>query len=269
VTDPTTLADVTARGEEYLRIADRLLPGWITDFYVVGSAALDEYRPGRSDLDFIAIVDGGLDGGGLARLRAVHLLAAADALRRSVRRGMPNGAFVRDEDRESPVTAIRPVASHVAATFHRGRGFDVNPVMWKVLADRGIRIRGRAPSELGLDVEPDRLRAWNLANLESYWRPWGERVVQRGPLPLRPAWTVAWGVLGVPRLHCTIATGEVIGKRSAADYAAATFGPEWHAIIDLARRWWEGSLTAPVTAADARRAGEFVLAVVASAGPTS
>jgi hypothetical protein len=38
-------------------------------------------------------------------------------------------------------------------------------------------------------------------------------------------------VLGAPRLHCTIATGEVVSKDAAGEYALATFDPEWHPII--------------------------------------
>ena len=37
---------------------------------------------------------------------------------------------------------------------------------------------------------------------------------------LRPCYWTAWGVLGAPRLHCTIATGEVISKEAAGEYAA-------------------------------------------------
>ena len=42
--------------QRYLRLADRLLPGMITGFYVTGSVALGAYRPGRSDIDFVAVL---------------------------------------------------------------------------------------------------------------------------------------------------------------------------------------------------------------------
>ena len=51
-------ADVRRTVERYLGVADRLLPDRITGFYLVGSVALDAYRPGRSDIDFVAVLDG-------------------------------------------------------------------------------------------------------------------------------------------------------------------------------------------------------------------
>src|SRR5690606_5233648 len=113
-------------------------------------------------------------------------------------------------DLTKPVTQIRPLASHVGHAFHRGAGFNVNPVEWKVLREHGIVFRGPSPGDLGLDPEPDRLRAWNRENLHAYWRPWAERLLA-GKRPLLPKRAVtAWGVLGSSRLHRTIATGEVV-----------------------------------------------------------
>lgn len=42
---------------------------------------------------------------------------------------------------------------------------------------------------------------------------------------------MAWGALGAPRLHRTIATGEVISKEAAGEYALDTFDREWHPTI--------------------------------------
>lgn len=261
----------------YLRLADRLLPGWITGFYVVGSAALGEYVPRRSDVDFIATVASDPPALEIPRVKSLHVLGAARASVQSKRRGAafgagtPNGAFVRDSDVRLPVTAITPVASHVGHSFRRGAGFDVNPVMWKVLSEKGLAVRGTDPSNLGLDCQPDVLTQWNLDNLNSYWRRWAE-TVRRGRLRssfsgLRygAAWAVGWGALGPPRLHYTITTGDVIGKRTAGEYALDTFDNEWHDIIRLGLGWWHRDLPDGVTPDDVRRTGEFVLAVIESA----
>ena len=264
-------ADVRERASAYLRIADRLLPGRISAFYVVGSAALGEYVPGRSDVDFVAVVPYPLGSRDMLRLRALHLAAGASAWFRTRTGGTPNGVFVLEADIRLPVSQIRPVASHTGYRFEAGEAFDVNPVVWKVLEQRGLTIRGPAPGTLGLDPEPHSLTMWNLRNLNRYWRPWGE-AVRRGHLKrsisgLRygDAWAVGWGTLGAPRLHYTITTGEVIGKRSAGEYALTTFDPHWHDVIKQGISWWDRDLRAPVTAADARRAGEFVVTVVGSA----
>jgi hypothetical protein len=236
MTDPYALRIA----EHYLRFADRMLPGRITAFYLVGSTALGAFRYGHSDLDFVAVVDGLLSTDELRRLRVVHLAAnAPEALRALARRqfalpGTANGVYVSKDDLTTPVTRIRPLAAHTGARFSVGKGGDLNPVQWKVLAERGVTLRGPSAGDLGLDPEPERMREWNLDNLRSYWQPWAERVLAgelapRWPMPKR--WLVSWGVLGAPRLHCTIATGEVVSKEAAGEYALEMFDHRWHPIV--------------------------------------
>lgn len=275
---PNLDPEVRERVDSYLRLADRLLPEWISGFYVVGSAALDEYRPGKSDIDFVGVVKQSPGPAGLRRLRLLHLLAGAgSAWRSAMRRRSPlsgtiNGVFVREEDLPLPVTRIRPVASHVAGRFMLGRGFDVNPVVWSVLAKRGIAIRGAAPANLGLDPERSILRDWNLQNLNTYWRSWGRSTASLGSAG-HVAMTVrrtrmrmvTWGALGAPRLHCTIATGEIVGKAAAGEYALTTFGPRWQPLIATAMAYWRGENCANRLGRAVQRTGEFVLEVVNSA----
>src|SRR5262245_24333728 len=264
---PLALAAV----DHWLRIADRLLPDRIVGLYIVGSTALGAYRPDRSDIDVVAVLDRGLSRGELRKLRAAHVAAGTKAGTRALTRGrlnlpgMCNGVFVRADDLAKPVSTIVPVASQTGARFAVGHGFDVNPVVWKVLAEAGIPVRGPAPATLGLDPEPDRLRAWNLANLDSYWRPWGEQSA-RGKIrivhPVR--WHVAWGTLGPPRLHHTIATGGIVSKEAAGEYARDRFGAEWRPVIDAGLAYWRGQ-PGPRDPRQVREAGEFALAVIEDA----
>ena len=115
--------------------------------------------------------------------------------------------------------------------FHPGTAFDVNPVVWRELLDGGVPIRGPAPAGWGLDPEPDRLAAWNLANLRGYWTTVERRQARRRrPFPAR---SLEWCVLGPPRLHATIADGRVLSKEAAGRYALARF-PQHRPIIEAA-----------------------------------
>jgi hypothetical protein len=260
----------------YLQLADRLLPDRIAGFYVVGSSALGAFRDGRSDIDFVAVLDRSLSVTELRKLRLLHVLSAARTSSYAVSRGHSpltytcNGVFILAEDLCSPVTEIRPFASQCGHTFSIGRAFDVNPVIWKVFADSGIAVRGPEPEKLGLITQPETLRSWNLENLESYWRPWAEGCLsgsQSIKSRLHPRWMTAWGVLGAPRLHCTISTGEVIPKVGGGQYALATFGAQWHPIVQEGLAYWEGrrSQLDMGTAARLQLTGSFVLEVVRSA----
>ncbi|MEU6854213.1 aminoglycoside adenylyltransferase domain-containing protein [Actinacidiphila alni] len=282
---PTDAARLAGR---YLAAADRLLPGRISGFYVVGSAALGAWRAGASDVDFVAVVDGGLAGREMRRLRVLHPVGNATAAVRAVLRGrvtVPgtvNGVYVAAADLGRPVTSIRPLASHTGIAFAAGRGFDVNPVVWTVLRDRGIPLRGPAPGTLGLDPEPDRLREWNLANLHGYWRSWADRALA-GRAPGEPLAVVpsagrtltAWGALGVSRLHRTIATGEIVSKEDAGAHALAAFAPRWHPLLHAALAYRRGEPLPAALAADPdlattrrrlRLTGAFVSDVIAAAG---
>ncbi|GGS98302.1 hypothetical protein GCM10010156_65630 [Planobispora rosea] len=265
----------------YLSMADRLLPGWIRGFYVVGSVALGAWRAGVSDIDFVAAVDGDLGERDVRRLALLHKAGNVPAVWQALVRARPaipgtlNGVFVAASDLGEPVTQIRPVASHSGPSLERGRGFEVNPVVWKVLAEKGVTVRGPSPDELGLDPEPDKLREWNLQQLHGHFAAWAGKASSGRPprKPLLPAHRVALStVLSPPRLHHTIVTTEVISKEAAAQYALDTFEARWHPLIRLALARRLG-LPAPV-GADAyatgpRRlpglVGEFVRDVIASA----
>jgi hypothetical protein len=267
-------ADVRRTVDRYLARADGALPGRIVGCYVVGSTALGAYAPGRSDIDVVVVVDRGLSAAELRALRRLQLRTGLATGAAALARGclaMPgtlNGVFVRADDLTLPVTRIVPVASQTGVAFSTGEGFDVNPVIWKVLAERGIAVRGPAPDTLGLQPEPDALRAWTLANLRSYWRQWGEatRAVTR-QARLQPRWATAWGVLGAPRLHCTIATGEVISKEQAGRYAREAFDAAWHPLVDEALAYRRGEPDTGAFRSRAERArmtGDFVVHVVDS-----
>lgn len=268
--------EVEAAVQRYLQVADRLLPGRIVGFHLVGSVALGAYRPGRSDIDFVATVDGDLSDADLRRVRMVQVAAGARAVTRALAArqlalpGTCNGVYVRADDLTRPVTEIVPLASHVGHEFQAGTGFDVNPVQWTTLARHGVAVRGPEPSRLGLDPQPEVLRQWNLDNLAGYWVPWARATRRRvGPRwRAMPRWSTAWGVLGPPRLLHTIATGDVIAKEEAGERSKAYLDTAHHPVVDEGLAWWRDEPADPRFADVAVRAAataDAVLAVAAAA----
>jgi hypothetical protein len=260
----------------YLHGLDALLPGKASGFYLVGSAALGAYRERRSDIDFIAVLDGDAGAREVRRLRIQHARSAlrtgtrALAARRSPLTGTCNGVFIRRRDLTAAVTTIRPIAAHCGHEFAVGTGgSDVSPVAWKVFAERAITLRGPEPSSLMLDPQPELLAEWNLENLESYWRPWATSTQWpvRAGWRTRPRYSTAWGVLGAPRLHHTIATGEVVSKETAGTYALDVFPTDFHPLIQDALAYWRHQPSRLRISPDERhhRTTEFILTVIDSA----
>lgn len=242
-------APARAAVDDLLMGLDRALPGRVEGFYVVGSACLGAFRYGRSDVDFVAIVDGPLHRAELARLRAVHLGRWGAALIRDagLRRRWPlvcNGSYLASGALARSPFEVTPLAGHVAGRFGVGERerFDVNPVTWHTLARHGIAVRGPEPDRLEIRTDPAELRAWTLGNLDGYWRRWAERARRPGPgtLRARPRRFAAWGVLGVSRLHYTLATGEIASKEAAGEYGLEAFDARWRPAIEDALAFWRG-----------------------------
>ena len=229
--------EVARATDAYLRAADRLLPGGITACAATGSLALGAYREGISDIDLVAVVDDRWCGRRdlIPRLRALHVSQIPRIAGRIVRglgvSATCNTSFIRASDVGSPVSEIRPLASHVGEQFVAWRSFDVNPVVWSELAGGGVALRGPEVSEWGLVPEPDAVAEWTRKNLRGYWVPLADGLDTRR-LPLSPG-NVAWLVCGTARMHATLTTGDIVSKEEAGRLARERF-PQHAAIIDVA-----------------------------------
>jgi hypothetical protein len=118
---------VAQRVDDLLARLDRALPGRVEGFYVVGSACLGAFREGRSDIDFVAIADGGFGPEEVRRLRAVHLGRWAAALVRDavVRQRWPlvcNGSYLESADLSRSPRARSPARRPPASTRSRRSG---------------------------------------------------------------------------------------------------------------------------------------------------
>jgi hypothetical protein len=263
--------------ERYLAHADRAIPGRIMAFYIVGSAALGALQPGRSDLDFVAVVDRPLDAIELERLRRAQRRLYLGAFARAASHvpwRLPitcNGIFIQSEDLARSPLQVAPMAGHVAGKFSCGSAFDVNPVTWRVLADFGIAVRGADRDQLDVYRSDSELRSWTLGNLNSYWRQWAKELHGIGLVAAKALVMryVAWGVLGTSRMHFTIATGAIASKTQACDYALEVFAPRWRPLLEETQTYWLGSpRTARYTSPLVRRrdTADFVSEVIDSAG---
>ena len=119
---------------------------------------------------------------------------------------------------------------------------------WATLRDIAVPVFGTLDRE-ALWHDPARLASWTRENVEAYWVPWLGRASK--------LWTPAglamlgralpmWGVLGISRLHYTLATGHIASKSAAGEHAKTAFDPRWHRILDEASRSGEaGDRTTP------------------------
>lgn len=221
-----TLA-VRAVADRYLALVDEAAPGLVKGLYLVGSVALDDFRPGSSDIDFVAVVGAPPGPDAAAALRTAHR-----RLSRSSRRPYFDGLYVTwDELARDPAGALPGPSVHEHRFTPRER-HERHPVTWHTLAEHGVAVRGPDRTDLAVWTDRDRLTAWTLENLNDYWRGWPARA---GIVGLS-AWGTCWSVLGVSRIDHTLRTGAITSKHRAGLHALANFPERWRPIVQEALR---------------------------------
>jgi hypothetical protein len=217
--------EVRAAVDSYLAAVDAAAPGLVESLAVTGSVALGDYQPSISDVDLVAIVRARPTDAELAALASVH---------RPSRPSVDVLYVTRDDLARDPCG--RSLPSSVGGAFRRDGAFDANPVVWRLLAGHAITVRGALPPPQDVWFDADVLRRWNLANLDGYWSEWVRRARAEDATELRARheYGLQWVVLGVPRLHYTIATLDVTSKSGAGRYAREVAPTQWRVVIDAA-----------------------------------
>lgn len=240
----------------YLRAVDQALPGYVQSLYVVGSAALGTWQPRTSDVDTVVLTSRPPSDDDLAQLAKIH----ADLPR------PPHfdGVYLEPALARSWPTDRRVVPFAVDGEFNTGKPCgELTPVLWLTLQRYGIRVRGPAVADLGIRVDPEQLRRYNLDNLREYWQStvaaFPSELVDVAAGAVLDAEIVTWFVLGPARLHYTLAHGDIISKAAAGEYLAQLF-PEYADLAHRAIRWRSGDAE-QFTAADLVAAGNSVNAV--------
>jgi len=254
------MTDPTARVLEFLGALDSAVPDLVTGLYLTGSTALGDVRPG-SDLDMLVILATEPSPAQVEALAAMH-----QAMRQ---RPYLDATYLSAAQFETlPMDGTLAVPQAIDGVFHADEpAFELNPVVWVELARYGIAVRGPEPAELGIDVDEAELRAWNKTNLRDYWTvlaAQGHTVVERhGAGTPVPAEMLSWAVLGAPRLHYTIATGDVTSKTGAGAYALRLW-PAYTELIERALAVRRGE-DVTVTTDDLAQAADLIDTVIAEA----
>ncbi|MFE2109615.1 aminoglycoside adenylyltransferase domain-containing protein [Kitasatospora sp. NPDC059463] len=224
--------------DAYLALVDAAAPGLVEGLYVVGSTALGDFHPERSDLDFVAVTADPVTAGQLVALERAH---ARLALRHP--RPVFDGPYLTWHELAGPPAQAAPGPHVRGGTVRHRVGSGRTPVLWHTLARHGVTLCGPRAQELMIHTDPEELAGWSLVRLEEHWHPWwrsSSRLASRPGLACLNERAPVRAVLGVSRLHYTLATGRIASKRGAGEYARAVFDERWHRILDECLRIREG-----------------------------
>jgi hypothetical protein len=248
---------VTDAITQYLAACDEAVPDLVVGLHVVGSLALGDFRPDRSDIDVVAVVREPPDHAERLALADVHRSCAPTI----------DGPYLTAAVLAGPPVGVGPVAHHVAGHFALDECHEVSPVTWSILDHDAVTVRGDTPAAMGLRPDPDAVRRFSAANLRTYWTGWAANTASviaelPGGAPI-DARLLEWGVLGAARVQQAATTGEVVSKSAAGAWARSTAGDEWQAVLQLALDARGGSV-ADVPVTDLRTACAFVASRAAS-----
>ena len=208
--------DVASALGTYLEIADSTVPGLVEGLYVVGSYALDDWQPGRSDIDVVAVLAEPATDVDYGSLLTVHAL-----LNEHQPRPFIDGPYLAWADLiAAPATGLHRPWALDGELHHNGDCFEINPVTWHTLATYGITVRGPAAEKLNIWHEVEERVRFVIDNLSTYWHQLAESVVEASEQP-ESSFDLAsfeWCALGALRLHYTAFTGDVTSKRGAGEY---------------------------------------------------
>jgi hypothetical protein len=208
--------DVATALGTYLDTIDSVLPGFVEGLYVVGSYALDDWRPDRSDVDVIVVTAEPATDEDFGSLRTAHALLTERQPKPHI-----DGPYLALGDLiAAPATGLHRPWTLDGELHHDGECFEINPVTWYTLATYGVTVRGPAPEKLNiwLDTE-DRIR-FVRDNLTSYWAGVAEQVESAcdDPTAKFELASFEWCALGALRLHYSAFTGDVTSKRGAGEH---------------------------------------------------
>lgn len=198
----------------------------ITGLHLVGSVADGDFRAGRSDLDFVAVLSRPLDDEDAEALVLVRRGYRTDPT-------LPNldGIWLTEAELRAGPDAIGDGPTSQQGDFVIAARGNRNPVTWHSMPAAVSLIGELDRASLWQDRE--RLVAWVRDNAATYWRNWLVRSSGISPAMLGRA-VPMWGVLGISRLAYTKATGQIASKSAAGERALTAFDPRWRPVIEEA-----------------------------------
>lgn len=204
--------------------------GLVTGLYLRGGVGFGEWVPGQSDVDFVATLDHRPSAAEVDALRRTHeaVATAHPALHF-------DGPHLLASDLAADPDACPDVPTILARLFQPEGTVHDAVVAWHELAWHGVHVAGPPIAGLGIRTSPERLRAFTVDNLDSYWRGSAEALAAM-PAEGEPEEACAWCVLGVTRLHHLLVTGEMTTKSAAGRWGLTYYPERFHRVLREALR---------------------------------
>jgi hypothetical protein len=202
--------------------------------YLQGSLAAGDFDPARSDIDWLIVTRDKLDDSLYAALETMHaeITSSGHAWALNMEGSyLPQSALRRYDPTDDEHPALG-TGGHFHKMLH-GNGWILQR---HVVREYSIRLAGADIKSLLDPVAPDDLRAAAKGILYEWWQPMLADVSRLDDDEYQ-----AYAVLTMCRILCTIATGDVVSKPTAAQWAQTTLPEKWQPLIQQAAAWRHGT----------------------------
>lgn len=220
--------------ETWLALVDGLAPGLVTGLHLRGGLALGEWRPGASDVDFVAVLAHRPGEREVEALRQSHA-----ALGERLPEVPFDGMHLVAEDLSGDPDECPDLPCVLHRHFEAEARYDVSPVAWHELALGGVAVRGEPLGPAAVWTDRGRLAAFTRDNLDTYWRATADALAAM-PSEGEGEEACCWCVLGVARLHHLLVTGEQTTKSGAGRWGLDHYPERFHRVLAEALRIRDG-----------------------------
>lgn len=213
--------------ETWLAEMDRTAPGLVTGLHVRGGIGFGEFVPGKSDVDFVAVLSR------RPTMAEEDLVEAAHGVTNARHPEVPfDGLHLLAEDLTRDPDDCPDALCVLHGYVEAEARYDLSPVAWHELAGHSVTVRGELPE---VWTDQDRLLAFTRDSLGTEWRRNAEALA-KFPAEAETEHSCEWCVLGVARLHHLLVTGEMTAKSAAGRWGLGFYDERFHRVLREALR---------------------------------
>lgn len=204
--------------------------GMVRGVYLTGSIPLNDYHPGKSDIDFVILCDELPNDVLQKRLEKLHKKTE------SKYKTNLGGSFINHE-----ALNISNQQSNLIVSYHESkmmlRHFEMAAITLYELKTTAIRMGGTEMDSLPIQISLKDVHQFLLQNINSYWKNWCDRhstmFNKKLALIFLPGLT-EWVILGLARQLYTLHTGKICSKTEAGYYCLKHLPSKYQPVIQAA-----------------------------------
>lgn len=222
--------------KDFLVEVNQTLPGLLNGFYLYGSIAMGNFQSGKSDVDFVALLNHPCAEDEIRQLASIHKLITHQYPQYPM-----DGSYLQKGDIGKLSDEI-PSHPYFDGELLLIGHYEINLITWWILKNHGVTLHGEDIRLLSFNVDWNTLRDSMHNNLNTYWHKWAynHEYFQY----LLDDESIEWALLGILRLYYSFKENSITSKTNAGEYALLQLPSKWHPLINHAVALRNGEHTA-------------------------